>query len=171
MKDVRTSRRNGNAERDMQFYPFDEYIDGNTVRKVHVRKEQDDREEERRRKQKRKQNHAARKNREKAVHMNFGYVVFLVTALVIAGVVLIGYINLHAEITSSVNRIAQKESELYTLRQSNDEYETRINSSVDLEEVKRIAMGELGMKYASEGQIVNVEGGSDDYVRKYADIP
>ena len=166
MREVRTSmnQKNRNTDRNRQVYPFDEYIDGNTVRKVSVKERK---EEEYRR----KQNHVARKNREKAVHMNLGYVMFLVTALVVAGVVLIGYINLQAEITSSVNRISQKESELYSLRQSNDEYETRINSSVDLEEIKRVAISELGMKYASEGQIVNVEGGSDDYVRKYADIP
>ena len=57
------------------------------------------------------------------------------------------------------------------MRQDNDEYETRINSSVDLEEIKRIALNELGMKYASEGQIVNIEGGNNDYLRKYAEIP
>ncbi len=159
-----TNRGSRTANRSRQFYSYDEYIDGNVVRKAQLDKIL---EEEPRR----KQSHAARKNREKAVHMNLGYVVFLISALVIAGVVLIGYINLQAEITNSVNRISKMESELYSLKQENDEYETGINSSVDLEEVRRIAMTELGMKYASEGQIINVEGGSDDYVRKYADIP
>ena len=140
-------------------------IDGNTVRKVRL----DTLLEEEPRKS--HQNHAARKNREKAVHMNMGYVMFLVAALVFAGVILIGYINLQADISNSVNRIAQKKSELHQMRQDNDEYETRINSSVDLEEIKRIALNELGMKYASEGQIVNIEGGNNDYLRKYAEIP
>lgn len=120
---------------------------------------------------KKKPNHTARKNREKAVQMNFGYVAFLVGALALAAVVLIGYINLQSDITNSVKRVSRMESELHALRQDNDEYETRINSSVDLEEVKRIAICELGMKYASEGQIIRVEGGGDDYARKYAEIP
>lgn len=140
-------------------------IDGNTVRKVSLDTLL---EEEPRRSH---QNHAARKNREKAVHMNMGYVAFLVAALLFAGVILIGYINLQADLSNSVDRIARKESELHRLRQDNDEYETRINSAIDLEEIKRIALTELGMKYASEGQIVNIEGGSNDYVRKYAQIP
>ncbi len=118
-----------------------------------------------------KVNYTARKNRERAVHMSFGYVAFLVGALVAAAVILIRYINLQSDITNTKNKVARMESELYSLRQENDEYETRINSSVDLEEVKRIAIQELGMKYASEGQIVQVEGGGDDYARKYADIP
>ncbi len=140
-------------------------IDGNTVRKIGV----DTLLEEAPKRSNR--SHTARKNREKAVHMNMGYVMFLVSALLFAAVILIGYINLQAEITSSVNRISQKESTLHQLRQENDEYETRINSSIDLEEIKRIALTELGMQYASEGQIVNIEGGSNDYVRKYAEIP
>lgn len=118
-----------------------------------------------------KPNHTARKNREKAVQMNLGYVAFLIAALTFAAVVLIGYINLQSEITNSVKRVSRMESELHALKQDNDEYETRINSSVDLEEVKRIAICELGMKYASEGQIIRVEGGGDDYARKYAEIP
>lgn len=119
----------------------------------------------------RKPNHAARKNREKAVQMNFAYIVFLIGALALAAFVLIGYINLQSDITNSVKRVSRMESELHALRQDNDEYETRINSSIDLEEVKRIAICELGMKYASEGQIIRVEGGGDDYARKYAEIP
>ena len=120
---------------------------------------------------KKKPNHTARKNREKAVQMNFGYVVFLVGALALTAVVLIRYINLQSDITNSVKRVSRMESELHALRQDNDEYENRINSSVDLEEVKRIAICELGMKYASEGQIIRVAGGGDDYARKYAEIP
>lgn len=118
-----------------------------------------------------KPNHTARKNREKAVQMNLGYVAFLIAALTFAAVILIGYINLQSEITNSVKRVSRMESELHALKQDNDEYETRINSSVDLEEVKRIAICELGMKYASEGQIIRVEGGGDDYARKYSEIP
>lgn len=120
---------------------------------------------------KKKSNHAARKNREKAVQMNLGYVLFLAGALAFAAVVLIQYINLQSDITNSVKRVSRMESELHALRQDNDEYETRINSSIDLEEIKRIAICELGMKYATEGQIIRVEGGGDDYARKYAEVP
>lgn len=140
-------------------------IDGNTVRKIGVDTLL---EEEPKRSN---HSHAARKNREKAVRMNMGYVMFLAVAFAFAAVILIGYINLQAEMTKSVQRISQKESELHQLRQANDEYETRINSSIDLEEIKWIALTQLGMQYASEGQIVNIEGGSNDYLRKHAEIP
>ena len=46
-----------------------------------------------------------------------------------------------------------------------------IMSSIDLEEIKRIAVSELGMKYAKEGQVIQYTGEGNDYVRQYSDIP
>lgn len=115
--------------------------------------------------------HAARRNREKAIRMNFGMVALISVAIAVASVFLISYLNLQANVTASINHVSKLESELYTLKQENDELETRIKGSIDLNEIKRIAITELGMIYAQDGQIVSVEAGSDDYVRKYADIP
>ena len=78
---------------------------------------------------------------------------------------------MQADITTQVETIARLESELNSLRLANDEELTRINSSVDLEEIKRIAIGELGMVYATEGQIVNYTNEGSDYVRQLGDIP
>lgn len=103
--------------------------------------------------------------------MNFPYVLFLASALVIMGVVLVGYIQLQAEITNSVKHISKLESELNDLKLENDENYSRITSSVDLEEIRRIAIGELGMRYAEEGQIINYSVDGSDYVKQFADIP
>lgn len=113
----------------------------------------------------------ARKNREKARHMNLGYVLFLSCAVIAAGLILTIYIGLQSDITNSIKNISRLESQLNALKLDNDEEYSRITSSVDLEEVKRIAIQELGMKYAEEGQIVIVEGGGSDYMRQMADIP
>lgn len=111
------------------------------------------------------------KNREKARHMNLGYVLFLSCAVIAAGFILTIYIGLQSDITNSIKNISRLESQLNALKLDNDEEYSRITSSVDLEEVKRIAIQELGMKYAEEGQIVIVEGGGSDYMRQMADIP
>ena len=103
--------------------------------------------------------------------MNLGYVVFLMAALLVAGYVLIGYIQMQADITTQMKEIAKLESQLYNLELANDEELTRINSSIDLEEIKRIAIGELGMVYATEGQIVHYTNEGSDYVRQLCDIP
>lgn len=112
-----------------------------------------------------------RKNREKAGHMNPAYVLFLCVALVATGIILVNYIGLQSDITSSVKRISALESELNELKLANDEEYIRVNSSIDLEEIRRIAIQELGMQYAQEGQIITFSGESNDYVKQMADIP
>ncbi len=111
----------------------------------------------------------ARKNREKAKHMSLGYIAFLLVAFSVSAVVLIGYIRLNAEITTLYETIAAQEKELNNLRIENTEYLSRIESSIDLTEIKRVAIQELGMIYPQEGQIVPYEGVTYDYVRKVAD--
>lgn len=107
-----------------------------------------------------------RKNREKAFHMNLGYVLFLSVALVFATMTLCSYIELQSDITNTVSAISQMETDYNNLKLSNDEEYNRINSSIDLEKIKSVAIGELGMVYAKEGQIVRVENSEMDYVRQ-----
>ena len=58
----------------------------------------------------------------------------------------------------------QKTSKLIDL--ANDEEYSRITSNINLEEIKRIAIGELGMTYATEGQVIPYESDSNDYMRQ-----
>lgn len=114
---------------------------------------------------------ATRKNREKATHMSLGYVAFLALALCLTTGVLYGYISLQSANTAAIHEISQMESELNNMKLDNDEEYSRIMSTVDMEHVKEVAMNELGMQYAEEGQIVEVEGSGDDYVRQYQEMP
>lgn len=139
------------------------YVEGNTVRKIDpVRELQQP---------VRKTNQAVRRNREKARYMNLPYVLFLTTALVITGIMLIGYLQVQSSLTVSVKRVATLESQLNDMRLSNDEQLERINTSIDMEAVKRIAVEELGMTYAKEGQVVTVSGEGSDYVRQLVEMP
>ena len=102
----------------------DYYIDGNTARKIDVRKEI----------------HKApapidnpdmqRRVRERHVHMNFGYVVFLVAALVLSSLILVNYINIQAQNTAIKESIAKKESQLNSMKMANDEEYSRIISPI-----------------------------------------
>lgn len=139
------------------------YVQGNAARQLDVVTAIQEKEV-------RKLSPAARKNREKAFHMSFGYVLFLSLALLLSAYVLIGYIELQASITSTKKVIAELEVEYHNLKVKNDEEYSRITSSVDLDEVKRIAITELGMKYATEEQIVYYESDESDYVVQLQDI-
>lgn len=141
------------------------YIDGNTARKlqtVPIRREKKQPDQVRRQQEKR---------RAKVSPMNFGYILFMMIAMLVVCVVLIGYVELQADITNRMNHISQLESQLNNLRLANDEKYTKIMSDVDLEEIKRIAINELGMKYAKDGQVITYSGEGSDYVRQYKEIP
>lgn len=134
-----------------------EYIYGNTVRKVDFGWEETP---------VRKPDPKVRKNREKARHMSAGYVLFLAAALCACALILVNYIQLQSQLTAMTKQVARKESELNRMKLANDEEYNRIISGIDLEEVRRVAMGELGMVYAEEGQIVTYDNQSRDYMRK-----
>ncbi len=136
------------------------YIEGNTVRKIDTVREMQQ--------PVRRENRAVRKNRDRALYMNLPYVLFLTMALMITGVMLIGYLQAQSNLTVSVKRVATLESRLNDMKLANDEQLERINSALDMEEVKRIAVEELGMTYAKEGQVVIVSGEGSDYVRQLA---
>jgi len=112
-----------------------------------------------------------RRARKSTRRMNFPYVLFLSTAMIFTGLLLIGYITVQSDITNSIKNISSLENQLNDLKLENDEEYSRITSSVDLEEVKKVAIDELGMKYAGEGQIVNYSGEDSDYVRQFSDLP
>ena len=119
----------------------------------------------------RKSAHNVRRNRERALYMNVGYVLFLVGAMIAAAVILTGYLRLQSDITNSIKHISQMESRLNELKLENDENYSRITSSINIEEVKRVAIQELGMRYAEEGQIITFDGEGSDYVRQTGELP
>lgn len=139
----------------------DAFIDGNTVRYTDVRRKTQQVPEKR----------VIPGTRPATRTMSVGYALFLMLAMVVAGSALINYVQMQFQVTNNVKQIAQLESELITLTQTNDETHAKIVNGVDLEEVRKIAMGQLGMIYPEEGQIITYVNTGSDYVRQYEDIP
>ena len=161
----KTGRRNRN-EYNKRMNSNSSYVYGSAVPKLNIVREIEEPQ-----KPKKRLSQTTKRNREKASHMNLGYVIFLSLAMVVAGSTLIGYIRLQANNTSKLEQVAELESQLNEVRLSNNEEYSRAVSAVDLEKVKEVAINELGMKYAQEGQVVSVEGVSGDYVRQYSAMP
>ncbi len=167
-----SSYRNADARQNMGYGPRPQsqpsrrrtgsYVYGNAAPKLDVQQEMEQQ-------PRRALSNTTRKNRDKARHMNLGYVAFLVLAMCVAGYVLINYLQLQAAITNVTENIASQQRELNNLKVANDEELCRITSGVDMEEVKRVAIGELGMVYPQEGQIITYSSEGRDYVRKVSD--
>ena len=136
------------------------YVYGNAAPKIDIRREmEDDRHIHR-------VSQTTKKNREHVHSMSPAYVFVLMVCFVVMVGVIIWYVNLQSQVTSQVSVINQLESRLNTMRQANDEENLRIYNSINLEEIKQIAIGELGMSYAQEGQIITYSNEGTDYMRK-----
>jgi cell division protein FtsB len=107
-----------------------------------------------------------RRNRDKAKRMDFTNVLFMTLMLFVSGLTLSIYIGLQSDITSTIKQIARLERELNSIRLVNDENYNRITNNVDLDYIRQVAITELGMTYAKEGQIIDFDSNKNDYVRQ-----
>ena len=135
------------------------YVYGSAAPKIDIRREMEETPI-------RRVSQTTKKNREHVHSMSPAYVLVLMLCLCTACVVIIWYVNLQSQVTSKVSVINQLETKLNNMKQANDEESLRIENSIDLEEIKRIAIAELGMNYAQEGQIVTYSSEGTDYMRK-----
>jgi len=116
-------------------------------------------------------NHTVRRNQEKALHMDLPYVIMLTLAAVCVLSICVSYLQVQSSISTRIHNIETLEQELELLKSENDALQTRINTSVDLEHVYKIATEELGMVYANRYQILLYDKTESEYVRQYEDIP
>ena len=140
------------------------YIDGNTVRRVEPRFGE------------KKVTHTRERSgiRGEILQMpqiSFGYYLFFLAALAVTAFVCLWYVRIHSDITASQKRVVALENTLSSMKQANDEEYERIAGSIDMEEIKKIAMTDLRMKYPEEDQVVHITVEEDDYVRQYGKIP
>lgn len=74
-----------------------------------------------------------------------------------------------SELTAKIAQASKMEKELNTMKLSNDEAYAQIQSNINLEEIRRIAIEELGMSYAEEGQIILYQENKKDYMHQNAE--
>ena len=115
-------------------------------------------------------NRKIQRNREKAMAMNKGFVLFLTAVSIAVLFTCINYLQVKSEITASMKNVANLESELAQLKEDNDAYYSQVTSDVDISAIKKKAIGELGMKYPSEDQIQTYVTEGNSYVRQYQDV-
>lgn len=146
------------------------YVDGNTVRKLDTMPQMQP-QEERQREQQRRVKTRTRVQQKQAVQMGFGYAVFLTVVVALIGAVGAFYIQLQADNNKRMSHITSVEGQILEMQITNDAAVKKIESSINLEEVKNIAIKEMGMVYPSQEQIEYLPVDVDDYMNQYQDIP
>lgn len=112
-----------------------------------------------------------RENRKQAMHMNAAYVVFLAIAAVIALVVCVNYLQLQSELSRNSKNITSLQKELAEKKEMNNTKLNNAMDSVNLEEVRKKAEGNMKMTHARPEQIITYKNPSGNYVKKFKNIP
>lgn len=164
---MRTARRNtGRPSREEM------YIHGNTVRKLAPAEKPAARpEKERQHREQQRHDYTVRRNQEKALQLDLPYLLMLVAAACVTLYFCVSYLNLQSVMSARVDNIKALEQQLETLKSDNDALETRINTSIDLDHIYRVATEELGMVYAGRDQVLLYNKTESEYVRQNEDIP
>ncbi len=113
----------------------------------------------------------AQRNREKAKNMGRGFVVFLAVVSVAVLFCCVNYLQLKSELTGKMKTVASLETELSQIKEDNNAYESQVTSDVDLNTIKKLAIGRLGMNYPTDDQKKTYTMPSNSYVRQYQDVP
>ena len=151
------------------------YVNGSAVRELESQPlrqpERPDRrkiEEEQRKKRRR---NAARRNRERALYMSKGYMVFLTACVIAVAVSAVSLIQMQSQVSQRMKHIAAMESQLTDMKADNDARYKEIATSVDLEYIKDVAINELGMNYATAEQLIYFSVDNKNFMDQYVDIP
>ena len=153
------------------------YVDGSTVRRVGYREaypQERPAYPERPVHQPRKQPLTYRRvaiRAEKSLAFDLRYTLLLTAmfAIMIASCIVMLYVQ--GEVNSRERRITSLQQQIQTITADNAAFENNLNGMYSLEDIYKIAIGELGMVYSQNGQVVYYDGQMDDYVKQYSDIP
>ncbi len=112
-----------------------------------------------------------KKNRTKALEVDRTYVMFLAVMCLLTVFVCVRYLQLKEIITTQTRTNTKLTAELDTLRNENDALLENVTNEIDLNYIRDVAMNELGMKYATEDQIVWYTTEDREYVHQFEDVP
>ena len=103
--------------------------------------------------------------------MNRAFVAFLTACVAASAFVSVSLIQIRSNVTQQMNEVAALESRINDMKADNDARYKQITTSVDLNAIKDAAINRLGMKYASQDQIVYYSIDKNNYMDQYNDIP
>ena len=159
------------------------YIDGNTVRRIQPKRRPHPEELERRRQARMRERQRILDEREmeyraqqerlrhKTVVVDRTYLAVLIIASLFTLGLCFSYIQMQTSINTRISSIETKKQQLDKLKSENDALQNSIDTSVNLDEIYRVATQELGMVYAGKDQTITYDKTESEYVRQYEDIP
>lgn len=110
------------------------------------------------------------KTRSRQMTMNRAFIVIIAISCAFLMGISVYYLQLKSQITTSRRTVASLESQLASIKEDNDAYYNNITSDVDLNAIKKIAIGRLGMKKPTDDQLEYYVTSRSTYIRQYQDV-
>lgn len=95
----------------------------------------------------------------------------LSVAIAITMYLCVDFIQVQSDLTQMEKKIVSLEKDVKVMKSHNDALYSELQTSVDLRHVYEIAVGELGMVYPNNNEVINYQCEAKDYVIQYQDIP
>lgn len=103
--------------------------------------------------------------------MNRAFVTFLTACVLASAFVSVTVIQTRSNVTQQMKEVAALESRVADIKADNDVRYKKITTSTDLNAIKDAAINRLGMKSATQDQIVYYSVDNNNYMDQYNDIP
>lgn len=141
------------------------YVEGNTVRKLYAEPSRRTREYEK------PQRVVEAEPKTKPQVMSLTYTAFLTFAMICTLASCVYMLSLQSKVTSQRKHISASETTLNNMINDNEATSARLEAQINLDDIYNIATNELGMVYATRGQVVYYESSDPDYLIQYKDVP
>lgn len=112
-----------------------------------------------------------RKNRRNAMRMNMGYVIFLGISVIFLLWLCIGYVRINSELSRHARNVSYLEHQIAEKKEENTTRYNNAVNSIDMNEIRRSAIEDLGMVPVKDDQIIRYKEDTESYVKQYNNIP
>lgn len=143
------------------------YVYGNAVPKTEVNPRKKVQEQQKPQVKTRRRAH----RQQRGYGLSPSYVAFLTVAAMAAVIICVSYLYLQADLANRAEHIATLQEELAELNEQNATAYNAAEASINLETVRERAVGEMGMVYAAQGNVIEYDSPAKDTVVQYSEIP
>ena len=147
------------------------YIEGSVVRKREVEYARPRREERPVPRKKAKTYTRAARKAENSLGFDKAYTVVLTIMVLVMIAACVIMLSVQGGVEAKEDHIDSMRRELQQLQVDNSAFENSLNNMYSLEDIYKVATGELGMVYSQNGQIKDYDKEMGDYVKQYTDVP
>ncbi len=158
------------------------YVTGSTARNLSAvpkRREEEYQESVTRRQQRPDRDRGEQRKKQKKARrvpavgrgIDFFSMAFLIIAMGITLFVCLDYLKMQSQLLQLDKQNVSLASQVSTLTDKNNAVLDAMTEAIDLDEIYRVAVGELGMVFPNNNQVITYEGNDTGYVRQFEDIP